>query len=248
MAPSELRAWVAAGDTRRAGQWLVEHHTDEVMALCVSMVSDRAAAEDLVQDVFSRAFAGLDQFRGDASVRSWLLTIARNRCIDHLRARQRDPWHGHEEELEGHAAETPLPPDLLSRRAQVEAALSSLGEVERALVVLRFKNGLEYRELADAFGLREGTVRMRVSRALAKMRDALSLAAKPPVLLGAPSPTRTRTAPVGTAAAPSPGAPPPSPPAAARAGRHALSDFFAAIRDEVPTALRSRLAELVDRL
>lgn len=52
-------------------------------------------------------------------------------------------------------------------------ALDVLAEGDRALIVLRFKNGLEYDELATAFGLREGTVRMRVSRALARMRHVL---------------------------------------------------------------------------
>src|SRR5690606_4644527 len=101
-------------------------------------------------------------------------------------------------EPDGHPDDAPLPHDLLLRRADVEDALAQLVEGERALVVLRFKNGLEYAELAEAFGLREGTVRMRLSRALAKMREALRAKDATPVVASeldyaAPQPPRAPT-------------------------------------------------------
>ncbi len=114
-------------------------------------------------------------------------------------------------ELDDAPADAPLPADLLSDRRRVEAALAELPEGDRALVVLRFRNGLEYAELAEAFGLREGTVRMRMSRALVRMRAALEAREG-----------RARAS-LGEVAAPArapfaarPGAPPP--PAAAPAG------------------------------
>lgn len=179
---SEFQSWVETGQHRRAAEWLVLRYADEVMGLCTAMVRDRVAAEDLVQDVFGRAFMGLAGFRAEASSRTWLLKIARNRCIDHLRARQREPWGGvdPDAELEPDALpdDEPMPHDLLDRRGEVEAALDSLAEGDRALIVLRFRNGLDYSELAMAFGLKEGTVRMRVSRALARMRHALEARAE----------------------------------------------------------------------
>jgi RNA polymerase sigma factor (sigma-70 family) len=62
------------------------------------MLRDRAAAEDVTQEVFSDALRGLSTFRGDASPRTWLLSIARNPCIDYLRARKRDPSGGARDE------------------------------------------------------------------------------------------------------------------------------------------------------
>lgn len=172
----DFQSWVRAGELRRAGEWLVHRFAGEVVGLCGAMVRDRHAAEDLAQDVFGRAFASLGGYRGDASPRTWVLAIARNRCIDHLRSRKRDPWGGRGEDTDpdNQAAETPLAPDLLMRRDDVEQALASLAEGERALVVLRYRHGLDYKELAAAFGLREGTARMRVSRALARMREQLT--------------------------------------------------------------------------
>jgi len=214
---SDFRAWIGAGELRRAGEWLVHSYADDVLGLCGAMVRDRSVAEDLAQDVFGRAFSGLDGYRAEASPRTWLLKIARNRCIDHLRAQRRDPWGGAADDgdPDTHPDDTTLPPDLILRRADVEDALEELSEGERALVVLRFKNGLDYAELAHAFGLREGAVRMRVSRALAKMRAALegadeldavqAFSAQPyaggaPPPPAAPAPARATAAPRGASA------------------------------------------------
>jgi RNA polymerase sigma-70 factor (ECF subfamily) len=200
-----FREHLRAGQLQRAAAWLVEQHAHEVLALCRALVRDAAAAEDLAQEAFGRAFAGLPQFRGDASARTWLLAIARHGCIDHLRARRRHPWGGAGDadpaDPDDVADDAPLPPDLLDSRAAVAAALDELAEGERALVVLRFAHGFEYSELAATFGLREGTVRMRLSRALARMRDRLA----PPLAEAA-------AATPASFAAPLPGAPRPAPP------------------------------------
>jgi len=205
----ELRGLLARGDLRAAGGWLVEHHARDVLALCRSMLRERSLAEDVAQDVFASAFEKLSGFRLEASARTWILTIARNRCIDQLRRSGREPVEITEEgdELERAADEAPLPPELLSRRVDVDAALGELLENERALVVLRFRHGLEYSELASVFGIQQGTVRMRLSRALAHMRSALELREAPPeARASAAAPARM---PPAGAAPPAFGAPPP---------------------------------------
>ncbi len=277
---AELSQWIAAGDLRRAGEWLVRAHAADVTALCGAMLRDRAAAEDVAQEVFSQAFDKLAGFRGEASPRTWLLAIARHRCIDYLRARRRDPWAGagaDGAEPDALPDVAPLPPELLLRRGDVETALAALGEAERALVVLRYKNGLEFAELAEAFGLREGTVRMRISRALARMRAALEAplampaapapqAARARATAGALPPLRSAPVPPGAppAMAPPPAvAPPPPPPAPAPAPRapaprpalgaaparvDPLSAALADVDLGASTALSARLATLVARL
>jgi len=176
LAPSrELAALLAGGEVRRAGEWLVARYARDVIGLCRSMVRERALAEDLAQDVFAQAFSSLRGYRGEAAPRTWLLSIARNRCVDQMRRAAREPWDepddGNEPDM--FADEAPLPAELLMQRSDVHAALDELAESERALVVLRFRHGLEYPELASVFGLKEGTVRMRLSRALGKMRERL---------------------------------------------------------------------------
>jgi len=209
-----LHAHLEAGDLRAAGTWLVERFADQVLGLCRAMVRDPNMAEDLTQEVFGRAFAALAGFRGESSARTWLLAIARNRCIDHLRSTQRDPWRDDDgSEPDEHPDDAPLAPDLLARQREVQSALEGLAEGERALVVLRYRHGLDYRELALVFGLREGTVRMRLSRALGRMRGRLVAARRS---LGAPPPARRPAQPEPVAQRPPvPPAPAPAPPRAA---------------------------------
>jgi RNA polymerase sigma-70 factor (ECF subfamily) len=203
-----LRDWIEQGDLRRAAASLVVSHGSDVLATCVAMVRDRAVAEDITQDVFSDAFRALGTFRGDSSPRTWLLSIARNRCIDYLRAHKRDPWGGALDESapdpDEHPDQGALGSEWFADRSVVLRALDALAEAERALVVLRFKNGLEYDELAEVFGLREGTVRMRVSRALARMRQVLESDAPAPQAAFAEPVASLPRRPMAPAAAPAP--------------------------------------------
>jgi len=174
MDANQLTALLAHGDRRTAAALLVRHFAPAVFALCRAMVRDTQLAEDLSQDAFARAFGALDSFRAEASPRTWLLKIARNRCLDHLARSKRAPW-GREPDSEpdDHADDQALPIELLARREDAERAMAVLGESERALVVLHFGHGVGYPELADSFGIGQGALRMRVSRALARMRDVL---------------------------------------------------------------------------
>jgi len=155
---------------------LVRMYAADVFALCRAMVRDTQLAEDLAQDTFARAFAALAGYRAEASPRTWLLKIARNACLDHIARVKRAPWgRDPDPDPDDHVMEQPAPYDLLANRDDAERAMGVLGETERALVVLHYGHGVGYPELADSFGLAQGAVRMRMSRALAKMRGALAV-------------------------------------------------------------------------
>lgn len=157
---------------------LLRTHQNEVFSLCRTMVRDRQVAEDLAQDTLARAFAARGSFRGEASGRTWLLTIARNRCRDHLKRQHGNPFVDDPEVAdEGPVDDAPLPARLLSNQHDVRLALEALPEAWRAMVVLRFVHGFNYDELATTFGIGSGAARMRVSRSLRQMRAAL----EPPV-------------------------------------------------------------------
>jgi RNA polymerase sigma-70 factor (ECF subfamily) len=249
-ASPELVQLIARGERKRAGCLLVRDHAAAVFALCRALVRDSRLAEDLSQDVFTHALAALGRFRGDASPRTWLLRIARNCCLDHLDRARRAPWGSSGAEPDHYPADALAPDDLLSVREDTELAMSVLGETERALVVLRFGHGVSYRELAESFALREGTVRMRVSRALARMHAALTdddafadqvTQTFSPIADGVDEPA-------GSAASARPGAladgsvtrPLPDP-----AADHPPALAFLSLPDDVPPALQSRLDALV---
>ncbi len=216
--PTPFHHALDRGDHRLAAEWLVRHHATAVLALCQGMVRDEALAEDLCQDAFTRAFGGLAGFRREAEPRTWLLAIARNRCLDELRRQGRNPVDP-EEAIEEAPDERPLEAHLLGDRQAVQHALDSLGERDRAMVLLRFVHGLGYPELADAFGIKQGAARMRISRALARMRFVL---AEPlPPLSAALDLDALSAEEVRGPAAPAPGAAPAPAAASKRQGRAA---------------------------
>ena len=246
---AELVQLIARGERKRAASLLVRDHAAAVFALCRAIVRDPRLAEDLSKDPFMYAFGALARFRGDASPRTWLLRIARNRCFDHLDHARRAPWAVGDSQPDNHAADAPAPYDLLSIREDTELAMSVLGETARALVVLHFGHGVSYRELAESFGLREGAVRMRVSRALARMHAALTDD-------DAFAQEITRTfSPVANCREPAGGAAPAQPSALADgsvtrplpepAGDQPPALAFLSLPDDVPLALQSRLDALV---
>ena len=83
----ERLAAARAGD-RRAFDSLCQPYRQEMVGLCFRFLNDRDDAQDIVQDVFARAWQYLPSYRGDAAFRTWLWEIARNLCLNHLRAQK----------------------------------------------------------------------------------------------------------------------------------------------------------------
>lgn len=78
----------ARGGDRQAFDQLCQTYRQEINALCFRFLNDREDAQDVVQEIFSRAWQHLDTYRGEASFRTWLWEIGRNLCLNHLRARK----------------------------------------------------------------------------------------------------------------------------------------------------------------
>jgi RNA polymerase sigma-70 factor, ECF subfamily len=75
-------------DRRQAAQLLVRYYGNAVFNLCSAQVEGREQAEDLTHEAFSRGFASLTSFHGETSARSWLITIARTCCLEHLASQE----------------------------------------------------------------------------------------------------------------------------------------------------------------
>ena len=126
------------------------------------MVSDPDLAQDVAQDTFLKAFRGLDGFRGDASFRTWVLTIAANTAKGALRRTIRR----RETALDGVApVESPEanPEDRAALGEEAERAremLAKLPEKQRMSVQLRVDEGLSFREIGEVIGSSEGAARV----------------------------------------------------------------------------------------
>ena len=165
---------VLAGDVA-AFRELVERHQQRVFLFVRNLVRHTPDAEDLVQDVFVAAFRKLDSFDAERSQFStWLLTIARNRCLNHLKRSSVATFCSSEFDIE---ARMPQPADaVLSRElhARLDAALDLLPLEQRTAFVLAEIQELPYAEIALIEEVELGTIKSRVSRAKQRLREMLS--------------------------------------------------------------------------
>jgi RNA polymerase sigma-70 factor (ECF subfamily) len=169
---SDLYARFRAGD-REAMAVLFRRHRDDVFALCCRLAGTDAAA-DLVQETFLRVWRYRRGFAGRARFSTWLYTVARNVCLDHLRAdgRRRALRETEANRFSPHEASFARY-ERDERALTVRAAVAALPDRTReALVLIRF-HGLSYREAAEICDTSEGAMKQRVLRAMRQLRDAL---------------------------------------------------------------------------
>ena len=162
---------------------LVLAHQDRVYNLCLRMLGSPQAAEDAAQETFLSAYRSVGRMRG-TNLRSWLLRIAANACIDELRRRRRQPQLSLEVPAPDAEEQRPLEvadpadgPERLALRGELcealQAELLRLPADQRLAVVLCDVEGLSYEEIAASTGSSIGTVKSRISRGRSRLREAL---------------------------------------------------------------------------
>ncbi len=162
---------------------LVLHYQSMVYNLAYRVVGDPDAAADATQEAFVSAFRALDGFRG-GSFKSWLLRIVTNACYDELRRRKRRPassldeLDGLDETVDAPALTSPAEsPEARTVRHELrdvlDAAIRSLPEDQRVILVLSDIEEMSYEEIAEITRTNLGTVKSRLSRARARLRDFL---------------------------------------------------------------------------
>lgn len=174
----------ALGGDLNAFNALVERHERAVYSVALRHLRTPDAAHDVTQDAFLRAWQSLDTFRGGhpGGFRAWVLRIAANRALDTLRARARRPEHSLDERQddeeriwEPESAE-PDAFDLVSRGEMagvLERALGQLQPDQRLAVILSDVQGHSYDEIAEISGVALGTVKSRINRGRARLREVL---------------------------------------------------------------------------
>lgn len=166
-----VERWLAGDD--RAATALVERHSPSLARFAASL-GMRDEIEETVQDTFVRAFQSLRDFRGDSSLRTWLLTIERRLVLDRRRTerRRRNRETGTAEDalttvtaLDGLVAEE-------TARA-VHAAVRRLSPMQRQVFLLRVTEGLSYKEIAEVIGTTDGAARVHYFNAVRTIKERL---------------------------------------------------------------------------
>ena len=151
---------------------LVEAYQRQVYNLALRMLGTVEAAQDATQEAFISAWRGIGRFRG-GNFRSWLLSIVANACRDEFRRRGRRPTIS----LDDLALEPENHSDDFARRLElgevIQGGLSRLTPDQRLAIILSDVQGLSYEEMAQAMRCSLGTVRSRLSRARAHLKDYL---------------------------------------------------------------------------
>jgi len=194
--PSSLLRTVAAADAVRRDGILVERclkgedaaweelvrlHTPRVYGVCYRFTGSSHEAQDITQDVFIRVFQSLRTFRaGEGSFAVWLTRLTRNLLIDNYRRtknlRKTDSMEDQLTQVEGKASpETRTDSRVASREASevLQVALQKLPPELREAVVLRDLQEMEYREIALALAIPEGTVKSRINRGRVELAQVL---------------------------------------------------------------------------
>jgi RNA polymerase sigma-70 factor (ECF subfamily) len=172
-----LAALAARGDGAAQAALIRETQAD-VWRLCAHL-ADRQVAEDLTQETYLRALPALARFEGRSSLRTWLLSIARRVCADHLRARRRRPLVLVGEDTDLGALARDVPQDEVGGTVAAQDVLDRLDPERREAFVLTQLMGLPYAEAAEVVGCPVGTIRSRVARARADLVAALVAADHP---------------------------------------------------------------------
>lgn len=165
---------VAQGD-QPAFEALYRLSSSRIFAVIVRMVHDRSEAEDLLQEVYTTAWRRADSFdpsRGSAM--TWLLTLARNRCIDRLRQHRESPLD--DEQADAIEDDSPTPAELAESseaRRRLEQCLQALEAQQRGAIREAFFTGATYAELAERLRVPLGTMKSWIRRSLLQLKLCL---------------------------------------------------------------------------
>ena len=162
------------GDATAFGQ-LVEAYQGQVYRLALHMGLSPADAEEVAQEAFIAAWRGLPRFRGDSRFFTWLYQLTTHAAIDLMR---REKKYRDNTDIEDvvltDAAQSPQETvEKQETQEAVQAALQSLSPQAREILLLRYQAELGYEEIGAVLGLPNGTVKSRINRARAQLKEVL---------------------------------------------------------------------------
>ncbi len=155
----------------RAFEQMVSEHQNMVYGVALATCRDRAAAEDVAQEAFLKAYRSADRLRKPARLKTWLYSVARFTAIDWVRK--------HRRERVSAVPEAAAPGPAEDRGARVMEAIRGLRDDYREVLILHYLEGLSYAEVARALGTTPGAVGEKLHRVREMVREKLQAEARP---------------------------------------------------------------------
>jgi RNA polymerase sigma-70 factor (ECF subfamily) len=178
----ELIAAYLAGEETAFSE-LTRRRLSEVYSFSLRLVGDTAAAEDISQEAFIKAWKSLQKYDARTSkFKTWMLRIVRNTAIDYLRKKKNIPLSAFDTEssnvlAETAAADEELAPEMLAKlddARELHATLEQMPPKQREILLLYYTNDCTFEEIGNMVGEPTNTIKSRHRRALALLRKLLA--------------------------------------------------------------------------
>jgi RNA polymerase sigma-70 factor, ECF subfamily len=178
----QVRAAVAAGEYSQALELLAQAYLDLIFGYCFRVLNaDTPRAKDVTQQVFEEVCRGIARYRGESSVKTWLLAIAHHQCLKDIATceRQRSILHQHQDDVATQLhADSPIPAEsaVPSQEwlAWLTSALDQLDPEDRSILIMRFGIGVPHElsalEIAQILGISRAAAYRRLQEALVQLR------------------------------------------------------------------------------
>ena len=167
---------------------LIRRYQDRLYSVCLRYVGSRGLAEDLTQDAFVKVIQGLSSYDGRSKLSTWMIRVTMNVCISKLRSEKlrrhvsldapadagdasRGTWASNVEQRREPVGGWGV--EHQEERSQLLDALGRLDDQQRAILILRDSRGLDYDQIAEVLGIAVGTVKSRLFRARAALREEI---------------------------------------------------------------------------
>ncbi len=167
---------MAEGDTE-ALRLVYDAYLKVIYITVYNIVKQKEAAEDITSEFFIRLYQSAGKFRGDGHHKAWIMTIARNMCIDHIRKNSREmPVLDKDEAEEGAYVAEPSQEskeESIVTRLTVQKAMELLKEKEKAVIDMKLLGGFTFKEIAECMDMPLGTVTWHYNTGIKKLRRYL---------------------------------------------------------------------------
>ncbi|OAV42956.1 RNA polymerase subunit sigma-24 [Lewinella sp. 4G2] len=152
---------------------LHDRYASKIYSKALTMLRDQEQAEDATQEIFTKVFLNLGKFEGKAKFSTWVYSVTYNFCIDKIRKekRSRALFADEIENPPDHAADEEDPGELATLQVnELRKVLAKLSDADRTLLLLKYKDGVKIREIAEMLGKNDSAVKMQLKRAKEKAK------------------------------------------------------------------------------